>query len=593
MRASGYIITFDKILERDKEIAKELTKAEGFKAQVKEWQELGLIDRKFSSKQLFTEQRFQYLPFDTKYFKQIEPSLIALFENIDEQLDGRLVYSENYQALKTLGRKFDDKAKFIYIDPPYNAVVTEIAYVNEYRHASWLSMIADRIMLSLELLPPDGILCATIDDYEFQRLCFVVDEIFGEDNRLGTVCIRNNPSGRATVRGFAVNHEYGLFYGKSDLAKLGRLPHTEEQKDRYAFEDSRGNFEWENFRKNSAGSFRIDRPKQFFPIFLDRTTKRLRVPEMEWIDSKRCWKLNESPSTTESELLPVDEHGRERVWRFGVERTIREISDLEAKDRDGRTEVYKRKYLQTAGILPRTWWDKADYSARDNGTRALVDLFGAQKDFDFPKAVAAVQDSIRVGNVGDDDLVLDFFSGSGTTAHAVIALNREEETDRRYLLVESNDYFYTVILPRVKKVVFSDNWRNGKALVGKGTSHFCKYFALEQYEDTLRRAVFIDDKTTTGITMFDDPYETPFSTYVFLRDPKMSNSLAIDYDAKKVRVDFSKLYDDIDWAETLSCIKGKFIKSQTSNSVTFTDGETINFDDIDYHDILPLIWWDK
>jgi hypothetical protein len=159
--------------------------------------------------------------------------------------------------------------------------------------------------------------------------------------------------------------------------------------------------------------------------------------------------------------------------------------------------------------------------------------------------------------------------------------------------VESNDYFYTVILPRVKKVVFSDNWRNGKALVGKGTSHFCKYFALEQYEDTLRRAVFIDDKTTTGITMFDDPYETPFSTYVFLRDPKMSNSLAIDYDAKKVRVDFSKLYDDIDWAETLSCIKGKFIKSQTSNSVTFTDGETINFDDIDYHDILPLIWWDK
>jgi adenine-specific DNA-methyltransferase len=191
-------------------------------------------------------------------------------------------------------------------------------------------------------------------------------------------------------------------------------------------------------------------------------------------------------------------------------------------------------------------------------------------------------------------LILDFFAGSGTTAHAVINLNREVGGRRKYILVEANDYFHTVILPRVKKVVFSDKWKDGKAKEdGKGASHFCKYFALEQYEDTLRRASYLNDSETEQPAFFDNPYESPFASYVFLRDKKMADALAVDYEKNKISVDFSKLYPDIDLAETLSCVKGKFIKSLTAERVTFADGETVKFDELDYRDILPLIWWDK
>nr|HMS40731.1 DNA methyltransferase [Pyrinomonadaceae bacterium] len=194
-----------------------------------------------------------------------------------------------------------------------------------------------------------------------------------------------------------------------------------------------------------------------------------------------------------------------------------------------------------------------------------------------------------------NDIVIDFFGGLGTTAHAVINLNREDGGRRKYILVEANDYFHTVILPRVKKVVFSDKWKDGKAKAdGKGVSHFCKYFALEQYEDTLRRASYVNDSETDAPSFFDNPFEkSPFSAYVFLRDKKMSDALKIDYEADKITVDFQKLYPEIDWAETLSCIKGKFIKSVTTDSVTFADNETIKFAEMDYRDILPLIWWDK
>ena len=191
-------------------------------------------------------------------------------------------------------------------------------------------------------------------------------------------------------------------------------------------------------------------------------------------------------------------------------------------------------------------------------------------------------------------LALDYFAGSGTTAHAVINLNREDRGRRKYVLIEVNDYFYTVTLPRVKKVVFSDKWKEGKTQAdGKGASHFCKYFALEQYEDTLRRAVYINDSETEQPAFFDNPYESPFASYVFLRDQKMTDALAVDYENNKISVDFSKLYPDIDLAETLSCVKGKFIKSLTAESVTFADGETVKFDELDYRDVLPLIWWDK
>jgi adenine-specific DNA-methyltransferase len=159
------------------------------------------------------------------------------------------------------------------------------------------------------------------------------------------------------------------------------------------------------------------------------------------------------------------------------------------------TKYTEKKYLNDEGSLPRTWWDKASYSARDNGTRALTDLFGSNRGFDFPKAPEAVEDCIRVLNIHNNDIVIDFFAGSGTTAHAVINLNREDCGSRKYILVEMGEYFDTVTKPRIQKVIYSmdtDNqkgWKDGKPVSRKGSSHAFKYLRLESYEDTLNSIV--------------------------------------------------------------------------------------------------------
>jgi adenine-specific DNA-methyltransferase len=341
-------------------------------------------------------------------------------------------------------------------------------------------------------LTNDGILCVTIDDYELYNLKNITDIIFSPEHFLSNVLIRNNPSGRSTVSGFAICHEYAIYYAKNlEHCIVGRLPHSEEQMRRYDLEDSQGKpFEWENFRKSSAGSYRRDRPKQFFPIYYDENTCKLRLPEFRWDDSKGEWEYEELPSTNETIIYPIDSQGRERVWNYGVERTKDNIVEMKVETKNGRPEIYKKKYLQELGVLPRTWWDKPEYSARDNGTRTLNDLFAGQKSFDFPKAVAAVQDSLTVGALSNNNVCMDFFAGSGTTAHAVINLNRIDDGNRKYILVEMGEYFDSVTKPRIQKVVYSSDWTNGKPTKrDTGISHMFKYIRLESYEDCLNNLI--------------------------------------------------------------------------------------------------------
>jgi hypothetical protein len=164
-------------------------------------------------------------------------------------------------------------------------------------------------------------------------------------------------------------------------------------------------------------------------------------------------------------------------------------------------------------------------------------------------------------------------------------LNKEDGGNRKFILIEMADYFNEVLVPRIKKVVFSFNWNNGKPKDSDGMGGFFKYFELEQYEDTLRRVKYEDS------TLFDNPYEDPYNQYVFMKDLKMLQALEIDYENNKVKVDLSKLYKDIDIAETLSNLTGKWIKKIHSDYVQFEDGEKINLKDLDYKLIKPLIWW--
>lgn len=436
-----------------------------------------------------------YLVLDTVFFSnEFKERLVASIDNLDEKLDGLLIHSENFQALEFLKVKYRGRISGLYADPPYNTNATEILYKNGYKDSSWISMIVDRIKLANNLLSARGIACYTIDDLELKNLSFVLDETYGKDNHLANVLIRNNPSGRSTVKGFSINHEYALFYAVSDSAILGRMPHSDEQIQRYSLSDDNGNFEWENFRKNGTDSNRADRPKQYYPIVINKVTKKLRIPNLMWNENTLSYDMIDTVSDDETIVLPCN-GSIEKVWKFGVERTRTIPDELLVKETSSGYEIYRKKYLNDEGSLPRTWWDKASYSARDNGTRALTDLFGSNRGFDFPKAPEAVEDCIRVLNIHNNDIVIDFFAGSGTTAHAVINLNREDCGSRKYILVEMGEYFDTVTKPRIQKVIYSmdtDNqkgWKDGKPVSRKGSSHAFKYLRLESYEDTLNSIV--------------------------------------------------------------------------------------------------------
>lgn len=375
------------------------------------------------------------------------------------------IEGDNLDVLKLLQESYLGKVKVIYIDPPYNTgsgliyrnnffqqdedYLEDIGMFDEEHnrlfvntksngrfHSDWCSMIFSRLLVARNLFAENGIIVLTIDDSEIENITSIMNEVFGEENHLATVVIKNNPSGRSTVKGFSINHEYALFYSKSNAAELGRMRHSDEQKARYKEKDTKGYFEWENFRKNGTDSNRADRPKQFFPIIINTFEDKLRIPEVDWDDKTKQYMILDDIGSSEIVLYPKTPDGIEKVWKYGIERSRAIISEILVKKTKDGYELYRKKYLNNEGSLPRTWWDKPDYSARDNGTRTLTNIFGPVKIFDFPKAPEAVKDALIAANLQDGDLVLDFFSGSATTADAILHLNAEDGGKRKFIMVQ-------------------------------------------------------------------------------------------------------------------------------------------------------------
>ena len=479
-----YLITLDHLNEDQVQAALDNPK------QTAQWQALFNVNTSgFNVAELC--KNYPHLVIDTALFEpKFQADVLREIEHLDDKTNGLLIHSDNFQALNLLQERYKEQVKCIYIDPPYNTNASEIIYKNGYKHSSWLSLIEGRIAKSRSLLKSEGIFCITIDDFELYRAKLLLDNIFGEYNFLATTPIRNNPSGRSTLKGFSINHEYGIYYQNSDSMKsVGRLPHSEKQLERYSLKDDNGFYEWENLRRNGPDSNRIDRPKQYYPLKIKIDSLQIFVPNMKWDEDKRIWILNEEISNEYLILYPLHPDGTEKVWRYSVENLINEPDRFEARIVAEKIELYRKKYVNIDGVLPRTWWDEPKYSARDNGTRVLVDIFKETSVFDFPKSPGAIYDSLKVLNLNQNDIALDYFAGSGTTAHAVINLNREDNGNRKYILVEQGEYFDSVLKPRVQKVIFAKEWKDGKPQADNGAfggvSQIVKVLKLESYEDTL------------------------------------------------------------------------------------------------------------
>ena len=431
------------------------------------------------------------LPIDTANFPpEFKDCLLAQFSDIDGATDGVLIHGENWQALNLIQGMYRGRVKCVYIDPPYNTDASAILYKNDYKHSSWLSMMDGRLRLTPALMTANGILCAAIDDEEQPFLRILLSSIFGKE--AGLAVVRSNPAGRKTKGRFAPAHEYAMFWGMSEEAIPGSLEKTEKALARYPLKDKDGRFAWANFIRSGSNDKREDRPTLFYPIYVG-ADDGIRIPKMEWDDNKSEWRVLEKPKKGEVAVWPMGKNGErgvEKNWHRGHKRVVDEPNEYRVRRTNGGGVSIDFKTRMDENALPVTWWEKSEYASANQGAAMLKKLFGG-KGFDFAKAVDLVEDCLRAAGLGKTDFALDYFAGSGTTAHAVVNLNREDGGRRKFILAEMGDYFNTVLLPRVKKIIYSPEWKNGKAVRPATREEFergprlVKYQRIESYEDAL------------------------------------------------------------------------------------------------------------
>lgn len=488
---SEYCLTIDNI---DEKYYKEILEN---KAQLAEWENLFSVKVKTLA-DLIAQTT---LVLDTKFFKQKDGSnpfkdkLLAEIENLDDKVNGLLISSENYQALTFLENRYSNNVDGIYIDPPYNTNSSSIIYKNHFRHSSWCTLLYNRIEASKKLLSKGGIIQIAIDDAEFHRLESIVRSLFNDENYISTIAVMNNPKGR-DQQFIADCHEYNLIAtNDKKSAQLNKLRLTEKElQKKYSKGDSEIKHRELPLRRSGSGAQREDRPYMFFPFLLNKKTNELSViPEAEYKEIYKNKSFNddliiELKSKYEKNyffILPIRDDGTYGRWRWGYDSCKKgcENKNLFAKTGNNPT-VYQ---IDTADefYLPKSLWYGDRYDSSTKGTNVLKNILGSNQ-FDFPKSIFQVEDFLLIGS-NENSIVLDYFSGSGTTGHAIINLNKNEEwSNRKYILVEMGTYFHSVTKPRIQKVVYSQNWKDGKPQDNDGSSkHIFKYLVLEQYEDIL------------------------------------------------------------------------------------------------------------
>lgn len=477
--------------------------------QIKEWKRLFGIDeiKASESNEIFGKKvigfsdplsvdflrQNNHLLVDTRFYPyDFKWKVISSIDKFDERCSGLLISSENFQALNLLRTLHKEKVDVIYIDPPYNTDAGPIIYKNGFRNSTWITLLNDRLQLGKDLLQESGVLCCTIDDYEHKNLGLLMEQIFEDVS--GTVAIRIKPSGRPIPNGFAVSHEYALFAKKSSTTSISRLKRDDDQLARYREQDEQGHFFWEMLRKAGSNSTNLDRPTMYFPLYLGKDGK-LRLPNMTY-DKVAEKYINIAPiGVGEIEIWPTKDNGAPGCWYFGYENMKLVEGELKAEiQNNGSYYVYYRR-RPNEGVQPTSVWIDAKYSATEHGTALLKKLFKEHEHFSYPKSIFAVEDCLRVSGAGKiNSVVLDYFAGSGTTGHAVINLNREDNGSRKYILVEMGTYFESVTKARIQKVIYSADWKDGRPSHNLGISNCFKYFSLEAYEDALNNLGFKQDR---------------------------------------------------------------------------------------------------
>lgn len=493
-----YVITLGNILESFYE---DIAKCE---SQWEEWQELLSVQApKNVAERIDYLKQHPTLPLDTRHFSpDFTDRLLASFGNLDEMTDGLLVHAENWQALNLLQEKYRERVKCIHIDPPYNTQTSGFLYKNDYQHSSWLEMMENRIRISQNLLFQDSHFLSHIDENEYERLKILFD-IIGIPDAGTVIWDKRNPM--TARRGVATQHEYIVWRSAIDdsiyqkntnivemletakaiIAKYGGV--TEDARREYA--------EW--VRKNpklsggeKAYCYLDEQGRIYSSVSLrapePRTDPKFFQPLIHPVTNKPCAVPPNGFSRTPETLKAMAERGE---ILFGPDETT------QPRQKRFLTE---ESQMQVRSVIQDAKKGK-DY----------LDVMGL--DFPYCHPVSLYQELVAAATP-DSGIVLDFFAGSGTTGHAVINLNREDGGRRKFILVEMAQYFNTVLLPRIKKVTFTPEWKDGKPKrnatpeEAERSPRIVKVIRLESYEDVLNNLTFDEESGQEALKLFKDDY---------------------------------------------------------------------------------------
>ena len=399
-------------------------------AQIQRWRtDLGLRGR-VGRKTLETHPS---LVVDTSLFgADFQRRMLEVIDDIDGATDGLLINAENFGALRTIGRTFAQGLTAIYIDPPYNTGSDGFLYLDEFsRHSSWLALMDTRLRIARSLLRENGAIFISIDDNEYPRLMMLLLEVFGESNLVGDVAVAKGTSTGQDGSKFGSSVDHLLCFRKSDEFFPAGVPLSAGDVARFNREDERGKYSLLQLRKTGNNDRREDRPNLYYPVV--------------------------GPDGTN--VYPIGPTGYDSCWRVGKP-TYGEWDStgyIEWLDTKRGPTPYVKYYLEDRTKRPSTLW--SDIEGNKAATRELKDLFG-EGVFLNPKPTALVE---RVAGIADgpNPTILDFFAGSGTTGHAIIKSNRELGTSYKFVLVEMGEYFSSVLVPRIVKVMFSPEWKAG------------------------------------------------------------------------------------------------------------------------------------
>ena len=411
-----------------------------------------------------SEERYQFTWPDKRAASRLanEPVNLTLRPCREESVDfdtteNLYIEGDNLDVLKVLRETYLGRVKMIYIDPPYNTG-NDFVYNDDFAqsredfeatsgafdddgnqlidpmqrntesngrfHTDWLNMIYPRLKVARDLLSDDGVIFISIDDNEIENLRKICDEIFGQANYLSQLVIENNPRGRQSDSFFATSHEYLLCYAKQlSLCEISGMPLSDEQKSEYKFVDNNGHYRLLGLRQRGVASLREDRPDMFFPIYVDPVTEAISLSYR-----KDC-----------VAVIPKKSDGREGRWMWGMKKCETDINRLVARFIKGRNEydIFVKDYLASdKGERTRkykTIWSDSRLN-NQNGTQEVKKILGGDY-MSFPKSSSYIQMIINLVSE-KDAIILDFFSGSATTAHAVMKLNAEDGGHRKFIMVQ-------------------------------------------------------------------------------------------------------------------------------------------------------------